>query len=795
MAKSSSFDKAASTYGRWVIRWRWPIMAVVLLLGTWAASGASRLGFASDYRVFFSEDNPQLAAFDTVQNIYTKNDNILFVLAPAEGRIFEAKTLAVIEKLTEDAWQIPFAIRVDSVTNYQYSYAEEDDLIVEDLVTGAANLGAGELARVQNAALREPALINRLISPLADVTGVSVILQVPGKDPAEVREPVAYARQLASQIEADHPEIEVHLSGLVMLNNAFFESAMNDMTTLIPLMYLVLLTVMALLLRSVAGTFATVLVIGFSAATAMGLAGWWGVLLTPISALAPTMILTLAIADSVHILVPALQAMRRGTAKHDALVESLRVNLTPVTLTTITTAIGFLSMNASDVPPLNHLGNITAVGVVAAFVFSVLFLPALMAVLPVKVRVTQSSSSPSGAVPGFDHLGQWVVQHHRRLLWGMTAVVVLLTSFIPMSELNDQFVQYFDKSTAFREDTDFMTEHLTGVYQIEFSLSAGESGGISNPAYLAKLEEFETWFRQQDETVHVSNIAETLRRLNKNMHGDDPAYDRLPENRELAAQYLLLYEMSLPYGLDLNNQLNVDKSATRFVVTLRDLTSVELRDIAARAESWLQTNAPAHMVSYAVSPGVMFAHISDRNIQSMIRSTTFAFLLISAILAVALRSWRLGLLSLIPNMVPAAMAFGAWGFMVGRVGFAVSVVVAMTLGIVVDDTVHFLTKYLRARRERNLDASQAVRYAFNSAGTALVVTSLVLVAGFVVLAQSTFLQNAQMGSLSAVTIAFALIADFLLLPALLIRFDRSPVASDPAVDEPPVGKRAFAPTH
>ena len=764
----------AELYGRWVLRWRWPILAAVLALSIWAAAGASRLGFASDYRIFFSDDNPQLAAFEAVQNIYTKNDTILFVLAPRDGQVFDSKTLGVVEKLTRDAWQIPFASRVDSVTNFQHSRAEGDDLIVDDLVTGAAGLEASELARLEGVALAEPALAGRLISPSADVTGVNVTLQLPGADPAEVREPVTHARELAATIEAQHPGIEVHLSGLVMLNNAFFESAMNDMATLIPIMYLVLLVTMALLLRSLWSTLATVVVIGLSAATAMGLAGWSGVLLTPVSALAPTMILTMAIADSVHILVTALQAMRRGTPKSKALIESLRVNLTPVTLTTVTTAIGFLSMNASDVPPLNHLGNITAVGVIAAWVLSILFLPALMAVLPVKVRRAQAQAHQSGGV--LDRLGRLVVGNHRRFLWGMTAAIVLLVAFVPANELNDQFVQYFDESTEFRRDTDFMTQRLTGVYQLEFSLGTGESGGISDPAYLAKLDEFEAWFRQQPETLHVSNLAETIRRLNKNMHADDPAYYRLPESRDLAAQYLLLYEMSLPYGLDLNNQLNVDKSASRFVVTLKDLTSLELRDVAARAEGWLRANAPPEMFARAVSPGVMFAHISDRNIKSMIQGTAIAFLLISAIMVVALRSWRLGLLSLIPNTVPAAMAFGVWGLTVGRIGFAVSVVVAMTLGIVVDDSVHFLTKYLRARREQGLAADAAARYALRSVGTALTVTTLVLVAGFLVLAQSTFLQNSQMGSLSAVTIALALIADLLLLPALLVRLDRKRLA-------------------
>jgi predicted RND superfamily exporter protein len=263
-----------------------------------------------------------------------------------------------------------------------------------------------------------------------------------------------------------------------------------------------------------------------------------------------------------------------------------------------------------------------------------------------------------------------------------------------------------------------------------------------------------------------------MKHLNMNMHGDRPGAYRLPESRDLAAQYLLLYEMSLPFGLDLNNQINVDKSSSRLIATVGDVSTKKFLALADRAEQWLRANAPQEMIARATGPAVMFAHITERNIKSMIVGTGLAFLLISGVLVLTLKSWRLGLMSLVPNVVPAAMAFGAWGLVVGEVGFAVSVVAAMTMGIVVDDTVHFLSKYLRAVRERGLAAADAVRYAFNSVGRALWATSLVLVAGFLILSQSAFKQNSDMGLLAAATIVFALVADFLLLPALLLVIDR-----------------------
>ena len=262
-----------------------------------------------------------------------------------------------------------------------------------------------------------------------------------------------------------------------------------------------------------------------------------------------------------------------------------------------------------------------------------------------------------------------------------------------------------------------------------------------------------------------------MRALNRSMNGDDRSFYKLPEERELAAQYLLLYEMSLPYGLDLNNQINVDKSATRMQVTLKTISTVRTLEFEQRVLNWMEENTP-DIKTLGASPTLMFSHIGMRNIISMLSGTSIALILISALLIFALRSLKFGLLSLIPNLAPAGVAFGVWAIFVGQVGLALSVIVAMTLGIVVDDTIHFLSKYLRARREKGLSPEDAVRYAFSTVGVALFVTTVVLASGFMMLAQSSFELNASMGLLTAITITLALIIDFLFLPPLLMLVER-----------------------
>jgi len=229
--------------------------------------------------------------------------------------------------------------------------------------------------------------------------------------------------------------------------------------------------------------------------------------------------------------------------------------------------------------------------------------------------------------------------------------------------------------------------------------------------------------------------------------------------------------MSLPYGLDLNNQINVDKSATRVSITLNTLSTNEILALEERAQQWLKQHAWPSMQTPGASSSVMFANIGARNIRSMLFGATIALILISMILIIALRSVKYGLISLIPNLAPTAMAFGLWGLLVGEVGLGLSVVAGLTIGIVVDDTIHYLSKYLRARREKGLSSPDAVRYAFRSVGVALWVTTFVLVSGFLILSQSHFLVNSNMGLMTAITITIALIADFLLLPPLLMKLE------------------------
>jgi len=767
-------------YIQWLIAHPWQALLLAIALLAGVAPGVTRLGFDQDYRVFFSKEFPPLEALNDLQATYNKNDNLLIVLAPPDGRVFSGPSLTIVRELTERAWQLPYSVRVESITNYQHTAAQGDELRVDDLVRDPKALTAAQLQALERIATTNPELRDRLISADGKVTGINVLIELPGDSNNEAGTVMEAARALSSEFEQRYPGLGVHLTGIIPMNHAFPEASMKDMGTLVPAMYGVIVLLMALLLRSFWGTVGTLLVITCSVVGALGISGYFGIRFTPPSASTPTMIMTLALADCIHLLTYMFHSLRRGLTKEEAIADSLRANMQPMVLTSLAAAIGFLSMNWSESPPFRDLGNITALGVATAIIFTLLLLPAFMRLVPLRGQLGQE------ALYGLmDRIAEQVIAHRRGLGLITVATVLLLGAAIPRIALNDEWITYFDKSFAFRQDTEFAADKLTGIYTIEYSIPAQGEGGIAEPEYLTHLAQFVDWYRHHPKVRHVAAITDMVKRINLSMHGDQPDWYRLPESRVAGAELLMVYEMSLPYGHDLNTLLNASKSASRVVVSLDVVSTVEMKEIEKEAEGWLRQNAPAYMFAHGSSPTLMFTHISQRNIRQMLSGTTIALLMVSAVLMFALRSVRLGTISLLPNLVPAVLGFGLWGLLVGEVGLATSIVAGMTLGIVVDDTVHFLSKYRRARSVHGSSPSEAVRYAFRTVGAAMFVTTVVLVAGFLVLSQSTFEMNAGMGLLTAIVLSFALIADFTLLPILLLLLDRQPQpATEPAPHSP-----------
>ena len=463
-------------YISFVLRYRWLVVVLALLVMLAASGGGRFLTVTSDYRTLFGEDNPHLAAFDALEATYSATNAALIAIAPRENSVFTRKTLSAIEELTEAVWQVPYSSRVNSLTNYSHSEAHGDDLVVEPLVDDALSLGDEDLARVREVALSASETAGRLVSHDGRVAGLVIHFVLPeDPEPAWV-EITDHLAAVLEQARSDHGDLAYYLTGNVVMNHAFAEATKDDLETLVPLVFLVILVSAAVFLRSFFGTLLIAILIVFVIGTTIGFAGWLGTVFTPVSASIPIIVMTFSVAYSIHIILLTLTGMRNGLDRNEAIAESLRSNTWPVFLTTVTTAIGFLSLNSSEAPPFHVLGNFVAFGALCTFAYSITFVPAMLSILPLRSRPAAAGRSSL-----FDRLGEIVVARRRFLLWFVSLLVVALVTGIPRNELGDNWTRYFDERYEFRRSTDFVIENLTGLDRLEYSLEAGREGGITDP--------------------------------------------------------------------------------------------------------------------------------------------------------------------------------------------------------------------------------------------------------------------------------------------------------------------------
>ncbi len=751
-----------------IVTRHWATILVSFLVVLALAAGATRLTVVDvDFRNHFDEADPHLIALEQLEETYALSDVALVGVAPDDGTIFTQQTLVAIEELTKQLWHTPYATRVDSISNYTHSKGAEDELIVEPLIDEASSLVDTDIKQIMDIALGTREVSGRFVSHDGRVAGLVISITLPdNKRELAKKEVTDYLYETVSNAREKYEHIDYHLLGGVVLNRAIGDAINDEMAILGPIALGTMLIVSLILIRSIWGTLAIVLMLGAVIPSSLGFAGWTGLRLFGESAAAMFVLMAVTVAHSVHIIEGMARGLSQGMARTEAVVYTLKANIWPVFLTSFTTAIGFLSLNFVDMPPFRVMGNIVAFGTVCAFAFSVTLLPAFLCLLPIRAR-----KLPENKQDFFDRLSHFVISNRTIFFWTFGLLTIVLIAGISRIELRENWLEVLDESYEFRQSADFLSENFPGVETYEYTLDSGRDGGITDIEYLKQLDSFSDWYREQPEFVHIFSIADIMKRLNQNLHGDNPEYYVLPDDPELAAQYLLLYEFSLPIGRDLNNLIDHDRRTTRTTVSLKSMSSKEKIDLDNRARAWLQQNTPS-METGATGISIVGANSIQRNIENMLSGTFVAMSIVSLLLFGIFRSIRMGLISLIPNFIPAVMAIGLWGYLVGEVGVPAAVVTAIAFGIIVDDTIHFMTKYQESRKAGKYP-SEAVQAAFRSVGRALFTTTLVFGLGFMVFGASGVVANQVLGLLVGITVIIALLADFLFLPPLLMLLDET----------------------
>ncbi|MBV1910015.1 MAG: MMPL family transporter [Kangiellaceae bacterium] len=753
----------------WVLMHPKSIIGLLACFIIFVSLGIVRLQISNDFRVYFSNDNPQLIAFENFEDNYVKSDSATFVVSAKEADLFNQRGLALIETLTERAWLVNSAYRVSSIANYQHTSSDNDEISSSSLFENSAELTQIEIDKIRELTLSQKRLVQSLITADGKLTVIVINLRL-DKSQADASLVITEEMEaIAKTFSANFPEFQIENGGSTAFNTTLARAVASDLTRLMPISYLIIFVGLFIFLGRLSGTLAIFALISACLLCTFGLFGWVAPVLTPIAGFAPSILLSIMVADSVHILTNYYQNRDKGQHKQIALRNSLDLNLMPILVTSITTIIGFLGLNFSSSPPYQALGNMVAFGVVIALLFSLLLLPAILMIIP------DGQQRFIAKRLNFRLVSNFVIKQRLVLIIIVSGCVAFLAYSIPSNKLTDNWTTYFDDSFPIVKLVTKIDGYLTGVNLLEYSIAPTNGGSIFDPEYLSQLDKFEQWYLQQTKIIKVTSFSQLMKELNQVMRNDQPSEYTIPRSSELAAQYLLFYEFGLPAEQGLDNLITIHRDATRFSVSMSNAGSDELLEMDSQAQQWLLKNAPALSASQATGLGMVFAHIAQRNIANLLLGTLFALVGISLVLMLILKSVRYGLISLIPNIIPAIMAYGLWGLSYGYVDISLSIVACATLGIVVDDTVHFLYKYIQARK-LGLSTVDAVHETFNRVGSALLITSIVLSGGFIILAISHMNTSATIGILMAITLLFALIVDFLLLPPLLLYLDKKNIA-------------------
>ena len=760
------FDK--KDFAKLLIKYRYLSIGLVLIVVCLLATGLTKLTFNPDLETYFPEGHPAVIRYNEIDDMFIPTDNLIIAVHSNEGTLFNGDSLKVIEELTKKSWTIPYSVRVDSLTNYSYVKSVNDDLIVEPFIEEAEKKSIEFFKKREDLVAGEDIIYKSLISEDKKTSVVSIIVDPPGPNKEDQNsELINYILGFIEPIKESNENLDIRLLGNPYLDYISPRIVKAEMPVVMPLMLLLIFLIVFLMIRSYVAVLATFVVILMSLIATFGSIGILDNPLNQMVTTIPILIITLALADCIHLFSIYFQNRVKGISSKESMEKSLEMNIQPLFLTTISTCIGFLCLNFIEVTPLRDLGNAVAIGIGFAFIFTIFFIAPIVSFFEVKTasKVTEQTRFSTS-------VGSFILKNGNKLIFSITSISFLILLCIPMNELDENPTQmYAEGFTSFSSDTLWLDEKLSVTFPVNF-LATNEEGQVSDPDFLKILDKFSVWLEEREQVNHVTSLANNMKNLNKSMHGDDPEWKKIPENADLSAQYLFFYEMSLPMGLDLNSSISQDRKSTKISATLKDMSANEFKEFNNEVLGYLRQNNLENMISEPSSFRVIFTYMVEAIVNSLLYGLFIGILLITLIIGLFFRSYLLPALSIFPNILPIGMGFGLWGLFVGDVGFMVAVGMGSTLGVIIDFTVHFLSKYELARKEFKKSVEESVIYSFETVGFALIIMTVVLALGFSVLNLVTFIPIQDFAKFSVICFIGGLIINFLFLPNLLMKFDK-----------------------
>ena len=750
------------SYLSFIERFKWPLLGLIISLVLALSLKITSLQFDGSYRIWFARDSVILKEYDQFCATFGNDDSVLIVFSDPEG-IVRPQPLQSIERLTKALKKFSAISHVNSILNYQYIYAnpkDQDDIIVENFIQDPSD--AASLRERRKIALDDPMIRDFMISRDGTTTMIAARLSSFARMDKEVSIELVNNIKNILKEESMRTGYKYYISGAPVNDAALATIADHDSMIYMPIAFVIITIVLYLFFRTLWGVFIPIITVVLASIITLSFYALMGLELNNFSINIPIFITAIGIADAVHFYTAWVALRYSGYNNKDAIAQTFKKNFQPMLLTTLTTSIGFGSLISSDIVPLSTLGLTIALGSITALILILFLMPVILLFLkedymPAPIKTVRCWVREL-------RYAYFVIHHDWMIVTVALSVAIVVGWGVIYTKFDSNSIKYFDTDVDISKAAYYTMEKITGPATYEVIIDTKQNDGIKSPEFLKKVEKFDKEIKEEfPEVRFTSSLFDVLKRFQDVMNPSHPQDEIVGASQEINAQYLLIYSLSLPQGMEINDKMDIKQSKLRFSVQADIVNSSRSLEIIKWCEEWWKQNGLSAKVEGQVS---LFAQMQHMVSQTLFNSLMLAFITIGVLIFFIIRNVRLMIIFLIPNLLPLVMSIGFMGWMGIPIDVGIAVAAVIVLGLAVDDTIYFFNKYSEARKY-NLGAAQTFDYILEHSGSAMVFTTVILSSAFSVFLLSDFMPNVHFALMTISTMFLALLADLLLTPALI----------------------------
>lgn len=745
-------------YIDFIDKYKYKMIILITVIVALLSISLKDLAYEGSYRIWFDKESKIMQDYDNFRTTFS-GDDAFAVAFKDENGIFSKKAIETILHLTQEFKKIDGVRRVDSLTNYQYISSEDDDIIVEDFLYESENLDTKKLLALQDRLIQD-----QLISKDALTTMLAVRLSSSTGADEEVNIYVMEKIQEILKREELSSGYTFYLTGAPAITASLVNISQGDAMILMPLAVVVVVTLLFLIFRSFIGVLIPSVVIVLTFLSVLSIQMILGYKLNNFTVNIPSFVTAIAIADAMHLYLAWIYYKMKGMNNKDAVTIALRTNILPIGLTSFTTAIGFASLGLSAIEPISTLGVAVTTGAVIAFVLSITIAPAILLTLDNNYKVKPIRFFNLLDTKGY---GAFIVKNDKKIVSVFMVLFIVVAYGLNYLKVDSNSIKYFTEDTVVRSGSNFIEKNLTGSMIYEIILDSKKAEGVKNPQFLNTIIKFEDEFRAKFDNVRfTTSLKDIVIRMQEVLN--DTATTPIPKEQNLVAQYLLLYSMSLPQGMEINDQIDTTEQFLRLSINV-DLvdTSKDLQMIEWIKNWWLRETSYSADVQGQTA---IFAYMQSSVTDTLIVSISVTLIIVAMTMFLIFRNLKMLWIFIFPNIAPIILVAGIMGYLDISIDVGVAISAAVILGIAVDDTIHFFSKYFDAIQTK--DFEESIDHIISHSGNAMILTTFILSFTFAIFAVSSFMPNVNFAIVTVSALNIALLLDLILLPALLSLFYR-----------------------